>query len=50
MYLSKSNIQKLLPKGTANQTEYELEPPAFAITNHKISWTTLKESKNARGI
>lgn len=38
-------LDNLLPKGTAHQTDYELEPPAFAITNHEISWTTLKKSE-----
>lgn len=42
-------LDNLLPKGTVHSTGYELEPPAFAIKGHEISWTTLKKSEiNAR--
>ncbi|MBQ2652572.1 MAG: hypothetical protein IJF83_03375 [Methanobrevibacter sp.] len=37
-------LDNLLPKGTAHQTDYECEPPAFAIKGHEISWTALKKS------
>ena len=38
-------LQNLIPTGITHQTDYEQEPPAFTITNHTISWTTLKKAK-----
>lgn len=38
-------LNKILPTGVVNNTDYETEPPAFTIKDNTISWTTLKKSE-----
>lgn len=37
-------LDNLLPKGTVHSNDYEIEPPAFAINGHEVSWTALKKA------
>ena len=38
-------ISNLLPKGVVNETDYELEPPAFMVGSEAISWSMLKNAE-----
>ena len=40
-----SVISSLLPKGVVSESDFELEPPAFAVGETIVSWDLLRKSE-----